>query len=229
MDFDKNKVYTALNADKLKIGSKCIFANNLDSLKCKVEEGKDIRPIVQILTDAWERRFKTNVAGEFPFAYLISESEPNWIVYLRRRTSNPENYYLTSCRSDVWEKVQNDYGAKTKLFEGTDDECDKWYESRKNLTDVIVAWEDGKHIQFRKNGEGEWVNVYNPSWDLENEYRIKPNLKWTDLKVGDVVRHEEMSWMVTGIDARSGTTQHIHFNNCWYYDFELEDWEKVEE
>ena len=75
MEFDKSKVYTALNADELKIGSKCIFANNLDSLKCKVEEGTDIRPIVQILNDSYERRFKTNVRGEYPFAYLISEPE----------------------------------------------------------------------------------------------------------------------------------------------------------
>lgn len=33
MKFDKNKVFTALNADELPIGSKVIVADNLASLK----------------------------------------------------------------------------------------------------------------------------------------------------------------------------------------------------
>ena len=37
MEFDKNKVYTALNADELKVGSKVIVANYLESLKAQVE------------------------------------------------------------------------------------------------------------------------------------------------------------------------------------------------
>lgn len=28
MEFDKSRVYTALNADELKIGSKCVFADD---------------------------------------------------------------------------------------------------------------------------------------------------------------------------------------------------------
>ena len=75
MEFLTERCYTALNADELKVGSKCIFSNNLDSLRCKVVEGTDIRPIVQILNDTYERRFQTNVRGQYPFAYLISEAE----------------------------------------------------------------------------------------------------------------------------------------------------------
>lgn len=33
MDFDKSKVYTALNADELKLGSKVIVADDLKTLK----------------------------------------------------------------------------------------------------------------------------------------------------------------------------------------------------
>lgn len=29
MEFDKSRVYTAVNADELKIGSKCIFADTI--------------------------------------------------------------------------------------------------------------------------------------------------------------------------------------------------------
>ena len=133
MEFDRSKVYTALNADELKVGSKCIFANNLDSLKCKVEEGTDIRPIVQILNDSYERRFKTNVRGEYPFAYLVSEPE-------------------------------------------------------------------------------------------------EKKLKWTDLKIGDIVKEKQSNQqgMVTGIDL--DCPDHIYISGCgvWFNGDDLEDWEKVE-
>lgn len=36
MEFDKSRVYTAVNADELKIGSKCIFADTLGALSAKV-------------------------------------------------------------------------------------------------------------------------------------------------------------------------------------------------
>ena len=136
MEFDKSKVYTALNADELKVGSGCIFANNLDSLKCKVEEGTDIRPIVQILNDSCERRFKTNVRGEYPFAYFISEPE-------------------------------------------------------------------------------------------------EKKLKWTELKLGDVIKCKTETRMVTGIDTsyesdEDGDVCHICAAGWWCTDKELEEWEKVE-
>ena len=37
MEFDKSRVYTALNAGELQIGSKCIFADTIDELKSKLE------------------------------------------------------------------------------------------------------------------------------------------------------------------------------------------------
>lgn len=41
MEFDKNRIYTAVNADELKIGSKCIFADTVRGLRRKVEEDAD--------------------------------------------------------------------------------------------------------------------------------------------------------------------------------------------
>jgi len=38
MEFDKSRVYTAVNADELPIGSKCIFADTVRGLRRKVEE-----------------------------------------------------------------------------------------------------------------------------------------------------------------------------------------------
>lgn len=103
MEFDLSRVYTAVNADELKVGSRCIFANNIDSLKCKVKEGNDIRPIVQILDNAYERRFKTNCAREYPFAYFVSEPNSlNWtdlkvgdIIVTRRRVVEVDKSDIT--------------------------------------------------------------------------------------------------------------------------------------
>ena len=232
MEFDKSKVYTALNAEELKVGYKCIFANNIDSLKCKVEEGTDIRPIVQILNDAYERRFKTDVPGEYPFAYLVSEEI--WIVYIcRHKGVEP---YLTACRSDKWESVKEEYGAKTKLFEGTDDECEEWYTFREHLADVIAAWEDGKTIQFLENSTGNWIITGQPGWSTTTQYRIKPeSLKWTDLKIGDVIHEKNgtQTRMVICIDTSNeldgdGDICHLCLGDWWITDEELKNWEKVE-
>ena len=39
MEFDKSKVYTTVNADELKLGSKVILADNLADLRDKVRNG----------------------------------------------------------------------------------------------------------------------------------------------------------------------------------------------
>ena len=55
-------------------------------------------------------------------------------------------------------------------------------------------------------------------------------LKWTDLKIGDVIRQKEgtLSYLVTGIDTEPSAVQHIFVRGIWILDSELEDWEKVE-
>jgi hypothetical protein len=44
--------------------------------------------------------------------------------------------------------------------------------------DCIVAWAEGKTIQFKKfeskDFAGTWTDIRYPSWDSRNEYRIKP-------------------------------------------------------
>ncbi len=56
-------------------------------------------------------------------------------------------------------------------------------------------------------------------------------LKWTDLKIGDVIRQKEgtISYLVTGIDTSPSTNKHIFTDGIWVSDEELTDWEKVEE
>ena len=162
MEFDRSKVYTALNADELKIGSKVFAANCIDMLKRKVHDEDDIYEVKNIREESYERRFQLDHDGTYPFAYLVSEPEETWIVYLRR--GKDVGPYLTACSSDRWEIVQKDYGAKTKLFEGTDDESDKWYEARRHLANVIAAWEDGKTIQCFMTNTETWEDLKQPTF-----------------------------------------------------------------
>ena len=233
MEFLKERVYSALNADELKPGSKVIVANYLESLIAQVEANSYPSYVVelsQIMGTSSMNRFK---AGDktFNLAYLVSlPEEKDWIAYVCRK--NPDNYYLTACRSDAWEMIQKDCGAKTKLFEGTEVECKNWYISRRHFADVMAAWEDGKEVQIFQ--DGKWCDIDEPLWGIKNEYRIKPEpLKWTDLKIGDVVTNGTETYMVTGIDTScepdgEGDVCHIYMGDCWYTDEDLKDWEKVE-
>ena len=64
MEFDKNRVYTALNADELKVGSTVIVANDLWSLRGKVEEFDNSYAVTlsDIRSEAAIHRFKTSSA-----------------------------------------------------------------------------------------------------------------------------------------------------------------------
>lgn len=53
MEFDKSKVYTALNADELPIGSKCVFADTVKALREEVETG-DTVDVVRKFTGLYE-------------------------------------------------------------------------------------------------------------------------------------------------------------------------------
>jgi capsid protein len=83
MEFDKSRVFTALNADELKVGSKVLVAYNLETLethiatnKKKIVTNKKIVTINRIYPKSYEYRF--GIAENdylYPLAYLVSEPE----------------------------------------------------------------------------------------------------------------------------------------------------------
>ena len=79
MKFDKNRVYTALNADELEVGSMVIVADSLQGLKDRfskfaLDEDHAIC-IGGILPETQMHRFKTSQGSVYPLAYLISPPE----------------------------------------------------------------------------------------------------------------------------------------------------------
>lgn len=79
MTFDKSRVYTALNAERLPIGSKCVFADTVYELKELVNKRGKLRTKVftRIRGDTQICRFQSNDGQYHILAYLIeSSAEP---------------------------------------------------------------------------------------------------------------------------------------------------------
>lgn len=76
MEFDKSRVFTALNADELKRGDKVFVADQLSVLKQRVQEGKKNSAIVlqKINGEDWGRRFGLTMS-DFALAYLVERAE----------------------------------------------------------------------------------------------------------------------------------------------------------
>lgn len=79
MKFDKSKVYTAINADEIKIGSKGYFADDLYDLQYKVEndETDELHELVSIEDSSQDFRFKmvTHLPFTYNLFYLVEEPE----------------------------------------------------------------------------------------------------------------------------------------------------------
>ena len=79
MEFDKSRVYTAVNADNLKVGSQCIFADTLKGLHRQVKD-IDAANYVQILVIVDDDQFVGNYyTHAYDYAYLVKPpAEPKY-------------------------------------------------------------------------------------------------------------------------------------------------------
>lgn len=73
MEFDKSKVYTALNANELKVGSKVIVGDNLLELKENVLKHRLPKIIKKVEPEDNEHRFLCNDDFHYALTYLVSE------------------------------------------------------------------------------------------------------------------------------------------------------------
>ena len=160
MKFDENKVYTIINADKLKPGDKVFVNNDLKHLREMVEDeynGALLEEIIEIKPDDYLSRFKTKncLTGDIlcsTLAYLVEEPE---------KLKIPEKHYRPFKNVDelieIWEqKIEADTVC---------DECEyslsklempyiwirnKNSKSRSLITkyfekDIVVGWFDMEH------------------------------------------------------------------------------------
>ena len=87
MEFDNSKVYTALNADALKIGSRITVANDLAHLKVFVHD--DFTCILEkVLDEESTCRFVANDGAPYSLAYLVSEPEEKKLEWTVLKVGN---------------------------------------------------------------------------------------------------------------------------------------------
>lgn len=135
MEFQKERVFTALNADELKPGSKVIAANNIDSLKCKVYDGDDIIEVKKILDESYELRFQLDCKGAYPFVYLISEPEEKKLKWTDLKIGDIiQNECTTLCYMVVGIDMREE--SKTHIYNG-------------------VCWLDNDDLNYWKKVETE--------------------------------------------------------------------------
>ena len=159
MEFDKSRVYTALNADELEVGSMVIVADSLQGLKDRVNKSASdedyISRIGSILPETAIHRFKTLWGGEYPLAYLISPPEkPEYKPF-----SDTETAYKTIAAHGGWVKQGRTYYFVTGLDIGCDDsneiqlhEC--WFSALFVCENFIFA-DDGTPVGEKVENEEE--------------------------------------------------------------------------
>ena len=79
MEFDKNRIYTAVNADELKIGSTVYVSDNMYYLKKCVEESLESSILTSILSEKEPKRFCISNNEKWQLVYLIEPpAEPKY-------------------------------------------------------------------------------------------------------------------------------------------------------
>lgn len=73
MDFDKNRVYTTLNADEVKVFSKGYFADSIHELKRKINDSETLLTLTRIYGEEAAARFSTTSVTSYILFYLVEE------------------------------------------------------------------------------------------------------------------------------------------------------------
>ena len=121
MEFDKSRVYTAVNADELEVGSMVIVADSLDILRNKVlyEDEDLISKLTRVEDETYPERFCVN-GVDWMLAYLVTPAE-NQRTPKYKPFSNTETAYKTIAAHGGWVKQGRTYYFVTGLDIGCDD------------------------------------------------------------------------------------------------------------
>lgn len=73
MRFSKTRVYSACNADEVKVGSRGYFADSINELKKKVDEGSELLTLTKIYGEESAARFSVSPMSRCILFYLVEE------------------------------------------------------------------------------------------------------------------------------------------------------------
>lgn len=130
MKFDKNRVYTALNADELKLGDKVFLADTIAYLKTLVRVEGHMMEIDYIAGEDSKNRFYSKENDEiysYNLAYLVERKGENKDEIINKLENEIEEL-KAHCRAvdDVNAKMKNCTNCKyASREEGHYDKCDE--------------------------------------------------------------------------------------------------------
>lgn len=83
MEFDVKRIYTAVNAEEVKVGSKVICGDNISILKKRLEGGDvHIHELTSILAENLATRFRVKDFGDYALCYLVSEPKKKTVKWI---------------------------------------------------------------------------------------------------------------------------------------------------
>jgi len=151
MQFDKSRVYTALNADKLKIGSTVLLADNLRTLKNLVEN--DVVPQRLNIIRPENLVYRFYGKDDYCLAYLIAPpAEPKYKPFPDNETA-----LKIISKHGGWIKNAEGFWLITNLTVGNEDEggiyvCDSWHSAKHVLNNFTFA-DDGSPVGVKVDND----------------------------------------------------------------------------
>lgn len=156
---------------------------------------------------------------------------PEWLDDFEYRIKPDDTYAVVIAEGRLSYVHTKNITCQHVFFRGSQDECHNYIVSHAKFTECMIAYLDNKRLQRRIFAGCDWKDIDNPTWNTECEYRIKPGLTWTDLKLGDTVRQFNgyIASMVTAFDATKDVSSHVQLSGWgWTSDEELaEKWYKL--
>ncbi len=125
MDFNKKNVFTTLNADEVKIGSKVVLANNLEDLIDRVE-CEIIETLQSINGIEWTGRFVGKDNTNYNLCYLVSGPEHKSLKWTDLKVGDKIKYEkITAMVVCINHKPESDFHIKADRWL-TDKELAEW-------------------------------------------------------------------------------------------------------
>ena len=175
MEFDRNYVYTALNADGLSVGDKVIVSDTIHDLKERVKNDEPPLELIEIFDDDNEARFmaEEHIAN---LAYLIERKDNcTNCAHLVDKGSGWTDCELSSehkyrqkdclkCKMCIHHKPLNDFKERAKEFK------DKLYALEKEYEISLVCgysqpYDDENSIMLSDNKTHDYMKI----WELDEE------------------------------------------------------------
>ena len=130
MEFDKSRVYTALNADELKIGSKVFVADTLQYLKEQVETDNFVPScLVSVNDEECVHRFVTE-DNWYVLAYLVEEPQKKVLKWTELKVGDVIRKKMASGYRTAMVTAIDSFGIDHHIFTGESWLCDgylaKW-------------------------------------------------------------------------------------------------------